>query len=136
MACAEYWEFIGMGVGGIGDAQLCLDAVNRIEEHVSLHLRNVPVKSVGAGNHAGDRGDNSIKARRGVVAKFNVWVAGGKSVVHLENFYYYRIVSRAGRSTSIAARIEEIVVFTMVHEAAELDSKNQTIVSFIQVNNP
>jgi hypothetical protein len=80
-----------------------------------LHLGDVAVQAIGASDHAGDRGDDSIEARRGVIAKLDVGIAGGKGVVHLEDFNYNRIMCRACRLTSIAAWIEELVVFTMVH---------------------
>ncbi len=80
-----------------------------------MHLGNLAVQAVGASDHAGDRGDDLIKAKRGVIAELDLGILGGKGVVHLEDFNYNRIMCCACRSTSIAGWNEELVVFTMVY---------------------
>ena len=49
-------------------------------------------------------------------------ISSGKVVVHLEYLYNYRVMCGACGAATIAARVEELVVFAMVHEAAELDA--------------
>jgi hypothetical protein len=50
LASAKDREFIGMRIGGIGDAELGFDLIDRVEEHISLDVCNVVMQPIGSGD--------------------------------------------------------------------------------------
>jgi hypothetical protein len=94
-----------MGVGGFRDSESGLDPINGLLEHVSLELGNILVETVRAGNDAGNRWYNSVKAGGSVITELDVGATGGISVIHLKNFNYNWVMSRTSRSATVTARI-------------------------------
>jgi hypothetical protein len=94
-----------MGLGGVGNSELCLDPIDSMLEHVALEPGNVLVETIGSSNDAGNRWDDSVKAGSSVITELDVRVTGGISVVHLKNLNYNWVMSRTSRSATVTARI-------------------------------
>ena len=75
--------------------------------------------------------DDPVEAGGSAIAELDVGVASCVGVVHLKDFNDNWVMCCARRATSIAARIKEHKILTLVHEALELDPKNQAVVCFI-----
>jgi hypothetical protein len=83
----------------------------------------VSVEAIGSGDDAGYRRYDAVKARGGIITEFDVRMAGRKCVVHLEFLNDKGIMGHAGGLTAVATGVEEVIVFTVMHQSAKLNAK-------------
>jgi hypothetical protein len=136
LASAKDRRFTRVAVGGVRDSELGLDAIDSIAEHTPLNMGYILMKTIGANDDARNQGDDTVKARSSILTKFDVRVLGGKGVVHLKDLNHKRVMSRASQSAAIAARVEKIVVFTVMHETSKFYPKDEPVVSLLKVDYP